>query len=422
MDTRAALKQELQQKTKQIFKHNRIEKYSSWKQTKVRFIAPATKEYTFQFLWDTAFHSIVLSHFDTNWAKSEIKNFLLAQYPSGFLPHIIFWGEWDILPHWAYIESALSVRPRTTALTQPPMLAIAVETIYKKDKDKKFLQEVLPKLAAYHRWVIEHRDPDGDGLVSIISANESGLDELPVFQYVLGYYGNDPAVLHYVYRKPDLLNQLYRFKNERIFAKDYFNCEDLVFNTVSIEARRSLARLFMEIGKPEEAEFFRTGADTSERRLLEKCWNEKDRIFYSLFSKKEKQAKVKTIASLIPLFLDGLKGEKLEAIVSHLINPKEFWTEYPVPSVAKSEHYYNPNDIPPHHLKLIWRGPTWVNTNWFIVKGLRKHGYDKIADQIVERTLEMINNHGFREYYNPETGAGYRRHNFGWSTLILDLI
>jgi hypothetical protein len=36
--------------------------------------------------------------------------------------------------------------------------------------------------------------------------------------------------------------------------------------------------------------------------------------------------------------------------------------------------------------------------------------------------VEMIEKWGFREYYNPETGQGYRRENFGWSTLILDLL
>jgi hypothetical protein len=35
---------------------------------------------------------------------------------------------------------------------------------------------------------------------------------------------------------------------------------------------------------------------------------------------------------------------------------------------------------------------------------------------------EMIEKSGFREYYHPETGEGYRRENFGWSTLILDLL
>jgi len=70
----------------------------------------------------------------------------------------------------------------------------------------------------------------------------------------------------------------------------------------------------------------------------------------------------------------------------------------------------------------LWRGATWINANWFVVKGLQKHGYSDIADEIIEKMCKMITKYGFREYYNPETGLGYRRKNFGWSTLIIDLL
>ena len=195
-----------------------------------------------------------------------------------------------------------------------------------------------------------------------------------------------------------------------------------MFNCVFIEANRSLARLFSELGEEDEAKFFKDLASKYEDSLLEKCWDSEDKIFYSLYSKKDLKAKVKTIASLLPLFLDGLKDEKLEALVKHLVDPNEFWRPYPVPSVAADEPFYFPQDPPAYKVKLLWRGPTWINTNWFIVKGLRKHGYDNLADQIVEKMVEMIEERGFREYYNPETGEGYRRENFGWSTLILDLL
>src|SRR3989344_5371324 len=118
---------------KKLFKSNLKTGYSKWKKTDYQFISPSNKEYVYQWLWDTAFHAIVLSHFDTDWAKKEIKNFLLGQWEDGFLPHIIFWGDGFNLPHWAYIESKLSIRPKTTALTQPPALALAVEAIYERD-------------------------------------------------------------------------------------------------------------------------------------------------------------------------------------------------------------------------------------------------------------------------------------------------
>ncbi len=411
------LKTKLIKNARQIFSDNTIRGFSKWKNTEFKFIAPSNKEYVFQWLWDTAFHAIVLSHFDTKWAKEEILNFLKAQGEDGFLPHIIFWGSKKRLPHWAYIESAISIRPRTSSITQPPVFGIAVEEIYKRDK------ETLDKLARHHKWLIDNRDNDNDGLISIISPNESGMDELPVFQVAANYTGQQTTRLHYTYRKGDLKNYRYKFNSKKILEKDYFNVEELLFNTVYIESTRSLSRLYKEINRTKESEEFRKIAEKAEKALLDKCWDSKDEIFYSVYSSTEKMAKVKTAASLAPLFLEGLKGSKLEKLIKkHLLNENEFWTPYPFPSVAKDEPYYYPNDTPLYKIKLLWRGPTWISTNWLIVKGLRKHGYNSIADGVVMRMIEMIEKEGFREYYNPETGEGYRRQNFGWSTLIIDLL
>lgn len=449
MTARTNLKTKYIEKAKKIFEHNLIKGYSEWKNTDYEFIAPAKKEYVYQFLWDTGFHAIVLSHFDTEWAKNEIRNYLKAQFEDGFLPHIIFWkGQTHELPHWAFLESKPALRPHTSAITQPPIFPIAVEEIFRRDCDtigplaaKEFLKEVLPKLARSNRWLIQNRDPDNDGLVSIISPNESGMDELPVFQIVSGFSGQDLVRLHYAFRKPDLLNQRYNFNSLKILDKDYFNVEELLFNVVFIESARSLSRLFEEIDEPEEAEYFENQAEVSEKSLIKKCWDATDQIFYTIYSKDEKKARVKTIASLLPLFLGTLPKDKLNALLNkHLLNPKEFWTNFPVPTVSQDDTHYSPLEFPDYkhgagiklldqlyltfysELKMLWRGPTWIATNWFIVKGLRKHGQNRIADQIVEKMVEMIEKWGFREYYNPETGQGYRRQNFGWSTLILDLL
>jgi neutral trehalase len=249
------------------------------------------------------------------------------------------------------------------------------------------------------------------------------MDELPVFQYAMGYTGKETARLHYTYRQADLLNQLYRYNNTRILAHNYFNVEELLFNCVFVQANRSLGRMLRELGQEEEATECLEQANATEQYILTKCWDDQEGIFYSLYGKAEKMAKVKTIASLLPLYLDHIKPEQRDRLIrEHLTNPDEFWTNYPVPSVAKNETYYTPGETPRYQVKLLWRGPTWVNTNWFIVKGLRKHGQDKLADHIVQQMVTMISKQGFREYYNPETGQGYRRQQFGWSTLIVDLL
>jgi glycogen debranching enzyme len=70
-----------------------------------------------------------------------------------------------------------------------------------------------------------------------------------------------------------------------------------------------------------------------------------------------------------------------------------------------------------------WQGPTWINTNWLIIDGLRRYGFDDHADVLTEMTLELVRLHGFNEYFNPLDGTPLGATNFSWSAaLAIDLI
>lgn len=406
------------QRAREIFANNLQKGYSTWKHNEFEFISPADVEYVYQWLWDTCFHAIVLSHFDVAWGRREIRTLLMGQWKNGMVPHIIFWDKSRHFPYWAYMESRVSLKPNTTAHSQPPLIAIAVERLHKASANAEYLVEVLPKIASFHRYLLNIQDPDGDHLISIISPKESGLDESPEFQPTLGYMGNDTLALSAAFRQPDLKNLAVNYSMKAIFKLDHFNVEELVFNTIWIEANWSLSRLFQEIGKTDEATFFEHVARQATDSLVKKCWSEEDGMYYSLSGRKEEMQKVNTVVSLVPLFVEGIPKNHVKRLVEeHLLNPKEYWSAFPVPSVAMNERYFDPGDQ--HHL---WRGPTWLATNWLIVKGLRQHGYDEVANELVARTVEMVKKSDFREFYNPLTGEGYRRANFGWSTLAIDLV
>ena len=74
------------------------------------------------------------------------------------------------------------------------------------------------------------------------------------------------------------------------------------------------------------------------------------------------------------------------------------------------------------HLFRCWRGPSWINTVWLLVPALRRFGYESEADRIVASCVELVERHGFREYYNPLNGEGLAARRFGWSTLLIDLL
>jgi hypothetical protein len=63
-----------------------------------------------------------------------------------------------------------------------------------------------------------------------------------------------------------------------------------------------------------------------------------------------------------------------------------------------------------------------VNVNWYLYWGLRAHGRSGVASELAERTIRMMASGGIREFYDPLTGEGQGARDFGWSTLVLDLI
>ena len=71
---------------------------------------------------------------------------------------------------------------------------------------------------------------------------------------------------------------------------------------------------------------------------------------------------------------------------------------------------------------MLWRGPSWINANWYLARGLRRHGRDELALRIEEASLDLVERSGFREHYDAESGEGYGARSFAWSALVLDML
>jgi hypothetical protein len=63
-----------------------------------------------------------------------------------------------------------------------------------------------------------------------------------------------------------------------------------------------------------------------------------------------------------------------------------------------------------------------MNTSWLLVPAMRELGYDEAADEIVASLVRAVDEHGFREYYNPLSGRGLAARGFGFATLLVDLL
>jgi len=407
-------RQALEAAARKILLSNQRRGVADWNGKEYNFVCPSLVGYPFQWFWDSCFHAIALIHLDPEQAKAEMRTLMSAALPDGFIPHIIFW-EMGKQPEFLRHNIVGQISPYYSSTMQPPIIAYAVERIYRATGDEAFRASALPVLTAYYRWLRRVRDPDGDGLIAVIQPEEAGTDCSPKYDDVLGL--EELSNLGFI----TALKKIYaayaplRGDDRRILDADIFHLEDVLVNSVYAMGLRSLARLLGT--SPDAAEFSRE-ADKTRDALLSKCWDEEAGAFFDLSGVAEAPVKVVTISSLMPLVLEDLPRPIVERLVGQWVTaPRHFWTPYPLPSVPAS----SPKFLPGNPRGFIWRGPTWINTNWFLSHALWRHGYPDLADTIVAKSHECIEKSGFREYYHPYTAEGLGARNFGWSTLILDM-
>ena len=407
-------RKELEDGARRILLSNLRKGVADWNGKEYSFVCPSLTGYPFQWFWDSCFHAIALIHLDQDQAKAELRTLMSGALPNGFIPHITFW-EMEKQPDFLARNIVGQTNPHYSSTMQPPIIAYAVERVYRATGDEEFRAESLPALIAFYRWLKAVRDPDEDALIAVIQPEEAGTDCSPKYDEALG--------LEELSNKGFItaLNRIYaayaplRGDDQAILAADLFHFEDVLVNSIYAFGMRSLARLLGDA--PEAAEFTRE-ADRTRDALIAKCWDEEAGAFFDLSGVAETPVKVVTISSLMPLILADLPRPMVETLVEKWVSsPDHFWTPYPLPSVPASD----PKFMPGNPGGFIWRGPSWINTNWFLSHALRGHGYRELADTIVEKSHECIEKSGFREYYHPYTAEGLGARDFGWSTLILDL-
>jgi len=360
--------------------------------------------------WDSCFHAIAWRHFDPARARAELRTVLRSGRPGGFLPHTVFWDApagWRRAPLYA---TRGFVGDRCTESIGPPLLALAWELVAdaSDEEDPGFRGEALGPLRDHLDWLARERDPDGDGLLTIVLPDESGLDDSPKYEPVYGRMTHDRLGYWLLVER----DRRARWDSHAIIARDDRHVEDVWFNVAYALSLHAMARL---AGEPE----WTARAQRVEQALLERCWDERRGIFWDLAGRDERWVEISTWSSLSPLALTGLPEDVRRRVADeHVLHPQRYRAPVGIPSVSMEEPSFNPN----WDRFRCWRGPSWMNTAWLLVPGLRALGYDEDADRIVASLGAAAAGDGLREYYDPLTGRGLGARGFGWSALVVDLV
>jgi glycogen debranching enzyme len=386
------------------------------------YVMPSPEKYPFQWWWDTCFHTFILCALDEiELAKQNFQSLFAMQKKDGFIGHMIFWesllpkDKWNILegpPVW------YQVRPHMSSLIQPPLVAQALLRIYNDSKDQEFVEKLLPPIKKYYRWLSANRDFDGDGMISIISNFESGIDHKPSFDELFGIKSKKISS-GYFWRVifVQLRNFLNWYNLKWIRRSNVFVVKETLVNTMYVQDLRALSEL-CGIAGDKDAEKFEEKAHKVAGRMMELMYDEETAAFYDVYGPENRKLKVLTFTIALPILMKEVpKKIAHEILTRHFLNDEEFNLDYPIPSVAKSEPSFNPYDS-----RFLWRGPTWPVINWFLYHSFMVNGFEKEAKKLFEAMKDLIEKSGFREFYNPFNGKGYGAEDFTWSGLVVDMM
>lgn len=319
--------------------------------------------------WDLYFECLFLSYFGiSRYCRNGVEMFLDRQEPSGFVPRTM---------------GICFDKPRHHF---KPFLAQIALLGSRQEKDYRWLSgKYYEKLCSYLQYWFWHCDADKNGLCFWDGSDHSGMDNQ---EPRLGYIGQ-------------------------------MEYEGVDLNCYLVRELDAMSEIAKELGKPEDAEQFSRHSEKLVALIDQYFWDEEDGFYYDRSEITGEKNRIKSVAGLLPLWLGKIPQERADRLIhEHLLNPDEFWLNYPVSTWAKSEKgYYQERKGG----ECNWMGTTWIPTNYMVFHGLVKHGAADAARALAEKTYELVISEGeIREYYNGETGGGQGLNPFwGWSSLGL---
>ncbi len=325
-------------------------------------VCPSKKKFKGIWNWDSAFHALGLSRWDTELAKESVTGFLQFQKESGILPDVIRTNG-EILDKYS----------------KPPVFPWAARTVYERSGDLEFLKEIYPKFKLNEEYWVNHRCDKG---LFHYDAENKGDERYEKF--VRWESGWDDSV-----RWDHPIMQMWAI--------------DL--NCFMVDFYRAMSCFAGVLGLAEDEKCFKEKEKTLIALIEDVLFDDTQNCYVDVNRVTGERSKVITPASFMPLFVGFAPEDRAKCMEK--IALEKFYSG--MPTVAYDD---------PEYGEVYWRGPTWLNVAYFAAKGLKNYGF-KVADDIKETILSWVDkNESIHENYNSKTGIGIYGEDFSWSSVF----
>jgi hypothetical protein len=305
-----------------------------------------------------------------------------------------------------FVPNFTSGNHKSTDRSQPPVGSMVVNAIYKKYQDKWILNLLFDDLLTWNRWWPKNRDANGylcwgsdpipttpemgnlekRAINQMLGAKfESGLDDSPMYDSI----AYDPE--HHMMKLADVgLMSLY-----------IMDCN-------------ALAEIAQTLNRTSVAEELK-GRAAKYSKSLETLWDEQAGIYLNKNLETGKLSPRMSPTNFYPLLAKVPSQQKADRMINeHFFNPKEFWGDYIMPSIARNDPAYS-NEY--------WRGRIWGPMNFLVYLGMRNYNLPLAREAMVKKSSELLlksfnEKRTVHENYNPDTGAGTSDDYYHWGALL----
>lgn len=261
--------------------------------------------------------------------------------------------------------------------------------IYAIHGNRQFLADVFEPLKRYAEYFDTVRDREGSHLYDIVNQDETGQE--------------------YMSR--------YLFVDERADEWGNLQMKGVDSTYYIYELQRALGGIAEILGEP-DAELWRARAADTKAAMLRLMWDPELKFFCDIDPKTNKRSPMKSAVCFYPFMGDIVDQSHLPMIHEHLLNPAEFWTEFPVPASSLDDPYFNAEgEWKGKRTRCPWNGRVWPMANSHIAEALANAARTldpnlrRNAAEFTEKFVKMMffeqdpARPNCFEHYNPFTGV-----------------
>ncbi len=254
--------------------------------------------------------------------------------------------------------------------------APALNMYYLIGRDPEYLNLLYTALEKFDRYLWNVRDSDGDGCLESWCKYDTGEDNAL-------RYGDAPDSWSEEF--PPVGCQVVPMASMDIMSFSY-------------SSREILSKISTIQGNEKRAEFWIKKALSVRQHITEYLWDETKRACFDR-DRHHTVMPVMTHNNLRAMYWNSLTQHMADCfVIQHLLNPEEFWTTMPLPSVAANDPLFRnvaAND---------WSGQSESLTYQRAIRALENYGYDYLIPQLGEKLFHAIGeNCIFVQQYDPFT-------------------